>query len=1087
MAIGASSGARINNADGKIVIGTSVDMYGMNTGLKKIGKSWRKLQYLTGGALGVMGLVQFGKAALNAASDLQEVQNIVDVSFGEMSGKIESFAQTCIEKFGMSELAAKQTAGSFMAMGKSMGLSLEEASDMSISLTGLTADMASFYNISQDYARVALSAVYTGETETLKRYGIVLTEANLQEYASTLGITQKVKAMSARDKALLRYQYILKATADMQGDFERTSGSWANQTRLLKEQWTVFLNVVGSGLITVLTPLLQMLNNIIAAMTRLARVIGAALVNIFGLDVQSISDQLGAVGDAAGGAADGIDAVGGAADDASGSAKKAQKALKNMLGEYDELKVISQDTGSSGSGGSGGAGGGGGIGDLSIPTATSSMLDDLKDKLSDIDNMFDLGRMLSDKIADSLNDIPWEDIKKKFNTFCSNIAQFLNGLITPKLFKSVGHTLAQALNTAISGALTFAMTFDWENLGTSLAAGVNQFFEEFDFGQLADAIDAWVQGLYTAIKTFIANVKWENVLAGIWDFLTHIDLKTIEIIISAITLAKVGKWVFGGGLITSLKLALMPVITKAFTMALDSIALGGGLSNAVSVFFGTLFGTGAESTAAIIATKILGIASIIGGAVMAVKNFFDMWENGWDLLSTIFEAIGIALMAIGAIILGAPATVAAVVAGIVFVVSQVVILLHDNWDAVKAWASCVADWWNTNVITPVVDFFSDMWDKITGFFSDAVDTIKDAWKKVTDWFEKHITDPIAQFFEDCWNTIQEIWETVSDWFDTNVAKPLAAIFQWVGEVMRTVWIIIKAIWIVIGTWFNDNVVKPVKRWWKNMVDDLKAKIEAFKTAVSKIWDAIKTAFENKVTKPIKSKWNTLMTNLKTIVNAFKSKVSTIWGNIKTSFTNKVATPLKSKWSNVISGWKTKLDSFKTKFSKVVSGIKTSWSKGVSSLKSKWSGFTSGLISGFKGAINKVIGGFESFINGIIDGINKFTSGLSVIGEVASKITGDDYSGIGQIKHISLPRLAQGAVIPPNKEFMAILGDQKRGTNIETPLDTMIEAFERALDSRYTGGNNQPIVLQLNGKQIAQAVWDENTKRYKQTGRPGYAY
>ncbi len=99
-----------------------------------------------------------------------------------------------------------------MAMGSSIGFTQDEASDMAVQLTGLTGDFSSFYNISQDYSRVALSAVYTGETETLKRYGIILTEANLQQYAYTQGINESVHAMSAKEKALLRYNYIMQAT-----------------------------------------------------------------------------------------------------------------------------------------------------------------------------------------------------------------------------------------------------------------------------------------------------------------------------------------------------------------------------------------------------------------------------------------------------------------------------------------------------------------------------------------------------------------------------------------------------------------------------------------------------------------------------------------------------------------------------------------------------------------------------------------------------------------------------------------------------------------------------------------------------------
>ena len=134
--------------DGNIIIGTSVDVGGIGTGLTKIEKSFKRLGKFASFGLGIKALSGLGKAALDAASDLQEVQNVVDVSFRElddagnvvsdMTYKIEGFALTCIEKFGMSEFAAKQTAGSFMAMGKSMGLSMEEASDMAVTLTRLT-------------------------------------------------------------------------------------------------------------------------------------------------------------------------------------------------------------------------------------------------------------------------------------------------------------------------------------------------------------------------------------------------------------------------------------------------------------------------------------------------------------------------------------------------------------------------------------------------------------------------------------------------------------------------------------------------------------------------------------------------------------------------------------------------------------------------------------------------------------------------------------------------------------------------------------------------------------------------------------
>ena len=492
--------------DGNIIIGTSVDVGGIGTGLTKIEKSFKRLGKFAAFGLGIRALGNLGKAALDAASDLQEVQNVVDVSFRElddagnvvsdMTYKIEGFAQTCIEKFGMSEFAAKQTAGSFMAMGKSMGLSMEEASDMAVTLTGLTGDFSSFYNISQDYARVALSAVYTGETETLKRYGIVLTEANLQQYAQSKGIETTVKKMDARDKAILRYMYIMDATKDMEGDFVRTQDSWANSTRVLAQLWNQFLIALGSGLISILSPMVQVLGQVVQRLTQFVQVLWQALSNIFGFQLQDITKQASGAAGAVGDLSDNTDELGESID-------KAGKKAKKQLANFDELNNITTPKNS----GSGGGGAGLGLGDMGLdtsglwdPTAKNS-------PWSDIDNLYDLGKWIGDKLSDMMESIDWEKIYRKAKGFGVGLATFLNGLISTDLFKDVGHTIAGALNTAIYAALTFGQTFDWTQFGEKLAAGVNEFFTTFDFKSFAKAINVWVQGLFRTIKTFIKEVS----------------------------------------------------------------------------------------------------------------------------------------------------------------------------------------------------------------------------------------------------------------------------------------------------------------------------------------------------------------------------------------------------------------------------------------------------------------------------------------------------------------------------------------------------------------------------------------------------
>ena len=305
-------------ADGNIVIGTSVDVGGMNTGLYKIQKAMKRWTRVVGVGL-TAGLYKVGKASLDAASDLQEIQNVVDVAFKDMSYKVEEFTKICIEHFGMSQLSAKQTAGSFMAMGASIGLTQEAASDMAVELTGLTGDFASFYNISQQYAKVALSAVYTGETETLKRYGIILTEANLQEYALTQGITKKVKAMNAEEKVLLRYNYIMQATMNMHGDFERTQESWANTLRVLKERWTQLLSVVGAGTIQVVQPFIRMISEATAKLISLFQYINDLLGIEAELDTAEVSQDMQELSD---------------------SVEEAGDTIKHQLGSFDKLNNL---------------------------------------------------------------------------------------------------------------------------------------------------------------------------------------------------------------------------------------------------------------------------------------------------------------------------------------------------------------------------------------------------------------------------------------------------------------------------------------------------------------------------------------------------------------------------------------------------------------------------------------------------------------------------------------------------------------------------------------------------------------------------
>lgn len=203
------------------------------------------------GAIGsaLSGLKDFARQGIENASNLQEVQNVVDTTFGDGAAAIEAFAKSAATSFGMSELSAKQFTGTMGAMLKSTGLSSDAVLDMSQSLTGLAGDIASFYNLDPETAFEKLRSGISGETEPLKQLGINMSVVNLEAYALSQGITQTYKEMTQAEQTALRYNYILQATADAQGDFAKTSDSYANQQRIMQLNMENLATSIGSKLL----------------------------------------------------------------------------------------------------------------------------------------------------------------------------------------------------------------------------------------------------------------------------------------------------------------------------------------------------------------------------------------------------------------------------------------------------------------------------------------------------------------------------------------------------------------------------------------------------------------------------------------------------------------------------------------------------------------------------------------------------------------------------------------------------------------------------------------------------------------------
>lgn len=413
----------------------------------------------------IRGLANLGKSAIGFGSAITEIENVVDVSFGSMADEAYKFASTAKEQFGLSELAAKQYSGTMMAMMKSSGVAQDAASKMSISLAGLAGDIASFYNIDTDTAFQKIRSGISGEIEPLRQLGINLSVANMEAYALSRGITTSYNAMSQAEKVALRYNYLMSVTGDVQGDFARTSGTWANQVRLLTLNFQSLSAVIGQGLIAGILPAIQALNALMSKLMQAANVFRNFMYVLMGKKlkgsqsgVSDIVSNLGGIETAGDDASSGL-------DDATSSAKKLKKALSVL--PFDQLNQLTDNSDNSG-------------------TASKSLgsgLGDLADSFSGI--------------QDSLDEVLTVD-ETPINKWASKIRKaFIN-----KDWQGLGFTIADMINV---GMEKIYEVINWNNVGPKITEFVNAFTTAFnsmvsgiDFDLMGRMLGA---GINTAVNT----------------------------------------------------------------------------------------------------------------------------------------------------------------------------------------------------------------------------------------------------------------------------------------------------------------------------------------------------------------------------------------------------------------------------------------------------------------------------------------------------------------------------------------------------------------------------------------------------------
>lgn len=541
----------ILGGDGSIILTTKIDQSGLNKGMASLKGAITKLGAAIGVAFGVRALVQFGKQAVQLASDLQEVQNVVDVAFGDMAYKIESFSKTAIENFGISELTAKRTASTYMAMAKGMGIVDDVASDMAITMTGLTADIASFYNMSQERADVILKSVYTGETETLKQLGIVMTEVNLENFAMSQGITKSLSAMTQQEKTMLRYQFVLEQTRLASGDFVRTQDSWANQTRILAERWKEMQTVFGEAFMTIGVLVLPVINNIIVGLTKVAQaaqIVAQWIYKAFtGKELksstnatQSQATALSGVGSSAENAADGMADLG-------SSTKKANKEAKKALAGFDDLEIITSnlaDSADSAAGSMGEIGGGIGAMDTNVDFSTEGEAPDTT-WLDTFSAKLEPARLALERLTlqlQPLQQFSSQALQDFYNLFLVPVGNWILGEGFPRFVDAISKQLALVDWSRLNGALAnlwksvtpFAINVGegllwfWENVITPLISwSLNNLIP----AQI-DLISAAISFLNELIEIAMPALEWiwDNFFVPLRDYTWQLVIDFIDLL-----------------------------------------------------------------------------------------------------------------------------------------------------------------------------------------------------------------------------------------------------------------------------------------------------------------------------------------------------------------------------------------------------------------------------------------------------------------------------------------------------------------------------------------------------------------------------
>lgn len=660
--------------------------------------------------------------AIAKSSQYTEDLNLFTVSMGRYAEEAYNYAQKVSEVMGIDPAEWMRNQGVFNTIISGFGVAGDKAAFMSKNLTQLGYDLASFYNIDFESAMQKVQSGISGELEPLRRLGYDLSVARLEQERLNLGIDKSVSSMTQAEKSQLRYYAMMTQVTQVQGDMARTLENPANMLRVLRAELEQAARAVGNIFIPILTKVLPIA---IAVASALQEII-AAIAALFGVTVKSPE-----WGDAIGSASAGSGAIADNMDSAAGSAKE----LKRYLAGFDELNVLPDQN--QGSGG-GGAGVGGGDLGLDLPgydflkNAVTTQIDEWKKKLEPLvsfvkDNLKEILGLIA-TIGIAL--LAWK---------LSN--DFLNGIMALKTLGQNGLSIPLTIAAGVILTAT-GFTIEFSGIKDAIEKKLNSFnFGEIILGGLTGTAGAGLLG--KGIGQFIAKAFGESAVA------------------KAIT---AGGGTISTGLIGAAIGGIVAGIPMFVTGVYDAIVNGLNILNGLLIPAGaTMAGAGIGAIIGSLGGPIgTGIGALIGLAVGALTDLGILIYQKWDEICAFFAPVAEwfdvnVVQPISAFFSGlwtdivdtfSPAVTwfsdlwKSVSQTFEDVFYDIGVLVSGTWETIKIVWGIVSGWFDTNVIQPLSNLFSSLWDGITKWASDTWTKICDGFLTAYNYINTHFLTPL---------------------------------------------------------------------------------------------------------------------------------------------------------------------------------------------------------------------------------------------------------------------------------------------------------------------------------------------------------